>query len=142
VFRFEGGLELVQLSGKNTGRLEVFPLDIGAGFSVDTTSLERTLIDIVVRPTYAGGVSQVLEAYKAARDRISVTKLITTLKQLNYVYPYHQVIGFYLQQAGVPENEYNQLKTLGLDFDFYLTYGIKEPDHRSDWRLFVQKGMV
>jgi hypothetical protein len=141
VFRFEGGLELVQLSGKNTGRLEVFPLDIGTGFSVNATSLERTLIDIVVRPTYAGGVAKVLEAYEAARNRISVTKLIATLKQLNYVYPYHQVIGYYLQQAGVPENEFNQLKTLGLDFDFYLTYGMKESEYRSDWRLFVPKRM-
>lgn len=35
------------------------------------TILERTLIDIAVRPYYVGGPGNVLEAYKAAADQLS-----------------------------------------------------------------------
>ncbi len=132
---------IVLLSGKNTGNLGVAKVPGPLQEQLDVTNIERTLIDIAVRPVYAGGVFQVLEAYKSARDRVSVNTLIATLKKLNYVYPYHQVIGFYMQRAGYEEKRYARLKSLGLNFDFYLTYGVKEPEFDHQWRLHYPKGL-
>ncbi len=128
------------ISGKDTGRLEVGKLTGPEDESLEVTGIERTLIDIAVRPAYAGGVYQVLEAYKTAKDKLSVNTLIATLKKLNYIYPYHQAIGFYLQRAGYEESRWQRLKSLGLSFDFYLAYGLREKEYDSDWRLFYPKG--
>ena len=130
----------VLVSGKDTGRLEVGKLTGPEGESLDVTGIERTLIDIAVRPAYAGGVYQVLEAYKSAKDKLSVNTLIATLKKLDYIYPYHQAIGFYLQRAGYEESRWQRLKSLGLSFDFYLAYGLREKQYDTDWRLFYPKG--
>jgi hypothetical protein len=132
---------IVLVSGKNTGNLGVVKISGPLQEQLDVTSVERTLIDIAVRPIYAGGVFQVLEAYKSARDRVSVNTLIAMLKKLNYIYPYHQVIGFYMQRAGYEEKRYGRLKSLGLNFDFYLTYGMKEPEFDREWRLCYPKGL-
>src|SRR5258708_15744913 len=115
-------LQFVLLSGKNTGRLEVGRLHGPSGEELEATKLERTLIDIAVRPAYAGGVFQVLEAYRAARPRMSVNTLMATLKKLNYAYPYHQAIGFYMEKAGYERERFMRLRKLGLEFDFYIAH--------------------
>jgi hypothetical protein len=128
------------ISGKDTGRLEVGKLAGSREETLEVTNLERTLIDIVVRPAYAGGIYQVLEAYKSAKDKASIATLIAVLKKLDYLYPYHQAIGFYLQRAGYEESRWQRLKNLGLKFDFYLAHGIRDKQYDATWRLYYPKG--
>src|SRR5205085_7215262 len=109
--------------------------------TLQVTNLERTLIDIVVRPTYAGGISRVIEAYRAAKGRISVDRLLAILKQLDYVYPYHQPIGFLMQKTGYPKRSCAKLQALGLNHDFYLAHGLQRPKYSEDWRLFYPQDL-
>jgi hypothetical protein len=108
--------------------------------TLDATKLERTLIDIAVRPAYAGGVYQVLNAYRTAKGRMSVSVVLATLKKLDYLYPYHQVIGFYMEKAGYEEQRYERLLKVGLKYDFYLAHDIRESEYNAKWRLFAPKG--
>lgn len=128
------------ISGKNTDNLEVGLHETPSGDSVPVSKLERTLIDIAVRPQYAGGVNHVLDAYKAAKGQASSNVIIATLKKLDYSYPYHQVIGFYLERAGYPMFALNILKKIKFTADFYLTASKSELDYNKEWRLFIPKG--
>lgn len=130
-----------KINGQNTGRLGVEERQIDDGSIVQVTNLERTLIDIAVRPIYSGGISEVANAYRAAADRVSGNRLVTYLKSLNYTYPYHQVIGYYMSRAKNYSNaQIAKLRDLPRDFDFYLTYQLKNPVLDSEWRLYVPKG--
>ncbi len=133
--------QIVILSGKHTGRLGVEPMTSAQGEPVTVTGLERTLIDIVVRPDYAGGVYQVLQAFKSAKDRMSVNVLLATLKKLDYAYPYHQAIGFYLQRAHYDPDRWERIKKLAQEFDFYLAHDISDRDYDQSWRIFFPKGL-
>ena len=134
--------QFVVINGKFTNRLEVSQIPGSDGELLDVTKLERTLIDIAVRPNYAGGAFQVLNAFQQARSRISVNTLVATLKKLNYVYPYHQVIGFYMERAGYPESQWQKLMKLGLSFDFYLTYQLpSDKKYDPKWRLYYPNSL-
>jgi len=136
-----GDYRYVLLSGKNTGSLEVSDMEGPDGSSLRVTRVERTLIDIAVRPTYAGGVFRVLEAYRTANGRASVNTLVATLKKLDYVYPYHQAIGFYMERAGFAARDLDKLRALGLAFDFFLANAMGDMEFDGGWRLFHPKGM-
>jgi predicted transcriptional regulator of viral defense system len=130
-------MRIVVVSGKNTGRFEVGKLTTSSGEILDVTNIERTLVDIAVRPIYSGGVYQVLEAYRAAKNKISVGTLLAVLKKLDYKYPFHQVIGFYMERAGYPQEQLSRLKKSKFQFDFYLTHDLRgEKKLDPTWRLY------
>jgi predicted transcriptional regulator of viral defense system len=129
------------INGKNTGGLGVEELAGPSAEPLRVTNLERTLVDITVRPAYGGGIFQVLEAYRAAKEHVSTNRLIATLKKLDYIYPYHQAIGFLMERAGYGDRRSGMLSQFGLEHDFYLTHGMQQPEYSKEWRLFYPKGL-
>ncbi len=132
---------VVLLSGKQTAQLGVVPAKGTRGEDLLVTGIARTLVDIVVRPAYAGGVAQVLDAYRGAKGRVKAADIVRTLQKLDYVYPYHQAIGFLMERAGYKPEEWGRLRRLGTKFDFYLTHGMKNSTLDAKWRLFVPEGL-
>jgi len=129
------------LYGMHTGSLGIIQSQGPEGEQIRVTNVERTLIDITVRPFYAGGVSEVLKAFKLAKDQVSINKLAVILKKIGYVYPYHQAIGFYLEKSGVyKESAIKIFRKMNMNYDFYLTYQMKDKNYSKDWRLFYPKG--
>lgn len=128
------------LNGMHTGRLGVTELFGDKGEKLQLTSIERTLIDTAVRPVYSGGVSEVISIYQAAHNKVSVKRLFDIFKKLDYIYPYHQVIGFYLERTDVYEDEdINLFRRIDMPFNFYLTHKMGETSYSQKWRLYYPK---
>ena len=106
------------------------------------TTLERTLVDIAVRPAYAGGVFEVAKAYENARERedLSVNTMSATLKRMGRIYPYHQVVGYFLERAGFKPSLVDLFKSQVMVRDFYLTHQMGATKYLPDWRLHVPEG--
>lgn len=107
---------------------------------IQVTSLERTLIDIIVRPDYAGGIYEVEKAYAMAKDSVSINRLVALLKHFNYIYPYHQSIGFMLEKTDYKPIQIDLLRRLPMEYNFYLGYNLKELEYSKSWKLYYPKG--
>jgi predicted transcriptional regulator of viral defense system len=107
------------------------------------TNIERTLIDITVRPNYAGGAFAVLDAYRKAieSDQISSNKLNTILSNTRFLYPYPQAIGFYLEKAGYHGPLLAELQKTVTPFQFYLDYAIEKKSFNEKWNIWHPSGM-
>lgn len=118
------------------------------------TDLERTLIDVTLRPAYAGGVFEVPKAYALARERVSVNKLVTMLRNLEFAYPYHQAIDYYLERSGYTASQLALVRRLPFEHDLYLahdmgrtryeaelgTYSYQRGFRRSIWSITKSNG--
>jgi predicted transcriptional regulator of viral defense system len=136
------GYRICILHGAKTDNLGVIEIPGPDGEMLKVTDIERTLIDITVRPVYSGGVFEVLKAYRMAAERVSINKLIAYLTRIGHAYPFHQAIGFYLERAGVySESQLELVRRIPINFDFYLEHGIKDAEYSKEWRLYFPKGM-
>lgn len=126
------------LSGKHTNMLSVMTVTLpGIAMPIRVTSLERTLVDIVVRPAYSGGVHAILEAYRRAAEKANVDLMAEILDRLEYTYPYHQAIGFFMEQShGYAENQINVFHRYKKNYDFYVDYEMVEPRYSPEWRVY------
>ncbi|WP_031242201.1 type IV toxin-antitoxin system AbiEi family antitoxin domain-containing protein [Advenella kashmirensis] len=144
VIEFEGN-RIYLLNGKNTGQLGVInePMndEEGQQVLVRVTGVERTLIDITVRPVYSGGVYEVLKAFTLAKEQVSVNALISMLKKINHIYPYHQAIGFYLERAGYRSSLLDLVRRLPIEYDFYLDNKMQDMEYVKAWQLYIPKGL-
>ena len=67
--------QIVLLSGKSSNRLGVVKIAGPQSEPLELTNVDRTLIDIAVRPTYAGSAKSVAKAYRNAFSQTSVSRL-------------------------------------------------------------------
>jgi len=135
-----GDLKICLLNGQNTNRLGVEKTQYN-DTSISVTNVERTLIDATVRTIYAGGIGEVANAYNNAAKMISVERIANYLRDLNYTYPFHQAVGFYLDRTGEFTDEaLLPIRRNPIEFDFYLTYQLRNPAYNEKWRLYIPKG--
>ena len=118
------------------------PEEVLDGVNVRLTNIERTLVDAVVRPEYSGGPNEVLTAFRNAAENVSINKLVSMLKRIDHVYPYHQAIGFYLEKSGAyRQSQIDLLRKQEMRYDFYLMHQIKDAKFSSRWKLYYPESL-
>lgn len=101
------------------------------------TNIEKTLLDITVRPDYSGGPLEVLNIYKNAKEKkFSANRLRSYLLKSNYAYPYHQAIGFYMEYAGYSRKQISYFESFPKNYKFYLGYNLNNYSFSEKWQIF------
>jgi len=57
---------------------------------------------------------------------------------MDFIYPFHQAIGFYLVKAGY-DSKYVALFQKEINLRFYLTYNIRNKAFLGKWKLYYAK---
>lgn len=137
------GIQVCITHGQKTDQLGVETKNGSVGEALRVANIERTLIDITVRPIYAGGPTEVLKAYKNAANKVSIEKLINTLCKMNFVYPFHQAVGFYLHASqSYSKTDIEAFESIKKEFDFYLDYRMKNPAYSKQWKIFYPADLI
>jgi predicted transcriptional regulator of viral defense system len=135
IYRYDSHT-VIFLNGKDTGCAGVVEMRGPGNELLRVTNLERTLIDAVVRPRYAGTMKVIMGVFQKAAKRVSIQRTAELLEITDYSYPYHQALGFLLSRAGVSERRLEPLKRRSSRFKFYLDYAMINPAYDPAWRIY------
>ena len=107
------------------------------------TCIERALIDAVVSPQYNGGIVSVYTYFRNARNLLNMTRLTKIYNQLDFIYPYSQSIGFFLDKAGMPKQASVIYKKFPPEHSFYVDRDAKTSwIYDEKWKLYYPAGLV
>jgi hypothetical protein len=98
--------EVVLIAGSRFDQVGVTPIpkarrDFPEGARI--TNLERCLIDAVVAPHYNGGVSSLPGLFVQAAEALDPDTLVDHYGELDFLYPFHQAWGFFLDHGGLTD---------------------------------------
>lgn len=141
---------VILLNGKHTNYIGVQlikPLNFSS--EVRVSNIERSLIEATIRPSYSGGVSEVLLSFKNAKsEAVSINRLLSYLKKMNYIYPYFQNIYFYVYYAHYNPIQLNLVQKI-LDnsnkanqINFYLDHQLIKPKLDSYSKVYYPENMI
>jgi len=108
------------------------------------TSIERALIDAIVSPQYNGGITSVYSYFKTAKQKnINIDKLIDLYRELNFVYPYYQSIGFFFERLGMKKRASAIYDAFPPKQNFFIDRNAKASWMYDDkWKLYYPKELV
>lgn len=132
-----GKFKIQLISSPRNDKLGISFYTLTSGIQIPVTNIERTLIDATVRPSLSGGVPEIVKAYTEALTKIQIVKLKAYLSSMNYIYPYEQAVGFYLDYVGLPEKRLKRIQSICKnEFDFYLDRKMINPLYSEKWRIY------
>jgi hypothetical protein len=107
------------------------------------TCIERAMIDAVVSPQYNGGIASVNTYFRNARGMLNIARLIKIYKQLGFIYPYSQSIGFLLDRAGMAKHALVIYKNFPPAHSFFVDHDAKTSwIYDKKWKLYYPVGLV
>jgi predicted transcriptional regulator of viral defense system len=129
--------KIILINSSRDDQVGIVKYKLLSGLEIPITNIERTLIDILVKQGYSGGILEVIKAYEAASDKVQVSKLKAYLVKLQFTYPYAQAVGFCLEYIGLPDKRLDIIeKICEKEFNFYLARKIKEPVLSKRWCVY------
>lgn len=145
VFNF-GHYEVIVVDRAKKSRYGVVEIHSSRGLLPNHSSVtccERALIDAVVSPQYNGGILSVFEFFRSAQKKINIAKLLEIYEQLDFIYPYSQSIGFFLDKAGLKKYATAIYKAFPPVRTFYIDHNAKTSwSYDKKWMIYYPPGLI
>lgn len=121
----------ILLSPKYSNNYEIIEFN---GFKV--SSINRVLVEMIINIQYFQSSENIIQIFRPIKDKLDLLKIFTLLNKLNYIYPYYQSLGFFLEKIGFSKKELKIFKNETSKFDFY-TEKLKESYLYDDyWKIY------
>jgi len=123
---------VVFLSPKNTGNFEVLTSDDGLRMS----SINRSLVEMIVNVQYFINSLNIINTFIPIKNELDVDIVFDIVKKFDFIYPYYQCVGFFLEQIGFSKKELLKFKNEIGELNFYTDKNVEEYEYDTYWKMY------
>ncbi len=123
---------LIQLEPKHTNNYGVITTD--QGFYV--SSINRALVEMVVNIQYFNDFQTLVNIFKPIKERLNIKDIVTIIEKFDFIYPYYNSIGFFLEELGFTKDELSVIHQKISDLIFYTEKEKAHYQFNEYWKVY------
>lgn len=128
---------LVFLYPKHTDYFEVVTREDGVRHS----SIHRAFVEMIVNVQYFKDSLHIIDTFKPLKSKLDLNTVFEVLKRFDFIYPYFQCVGFYLEQIGFSKSELERFKAEVGELKFYTDKKMDSYLYDEYWKIYyIEKG--
>lgn len=122
---------LVYLTPKYTNHYEVIKYK-----EYNVSSINRAFVEMLINVQYFKSFTHIIDCYSPLKHRLNLEIIYQVVENFDLIYPYHQLIGFTLENIGFNKNELSKFKSKVSLFNFYTEKNKENYKFDSYWNIY------
>jgi len=123
---------IILLTPKNTDTYSVETNSVGLRCS----SVERALVEMIVNVQYFKDAKHIIETFISIKEKIDVNTAYEVVEKFDFIYPYFQSVGFYLEEIGFTKKQLSKFKERVGDLKFYTEKQKSQYTYNDYWQIY------
>ena len=105
---------VVMLESNNTQEIGIINYN---GYKI--SSINRAFVEIISNIQYSKTPDDVIYEFKNLKDKLDINEIFNIIEKFDFVYPYYQLAGYYLEKIGFLKEELSKFFNKKTDLIFY-----------------------
>jgi len=122
---------VILLEANNTEAYEIINFN---GYKV--SSINRVFVELISNIHYFQSSQKVLELFLSIKERLDIKKIYIIIEKFNFIYPYFQLAGFYLEKIGFSKDELSEYYSKKSDLNFYTEKNKDSYEFDKYWNIY------
>ena len=122
---------IVLLETNNTDAFEIIEYD---GYKV--SSVNRAFVEMISNVQYLQSSEAIIEVFMKIKEKLNLDTIHTIIEKFDFIYPYFQLAGFYLEKIGFSEAELEKFYTKRSELNFYTQKNKNQYGFDEYWKIY------
>ena len=123
---------IVFLSPKYSNNYEVITNEEGIRLS----SINRAFVEMIVNVQYFKSSKNIIEIFTPLKKKLDLDIIYSVVKKFDFIYPYFQCVGFYLNQIGFKKKKLKKFKSKVEQLKFYTDKQQDDYQYDDYWQMY------
>ena len=123
---------IVFLEPKNTKEFGVIEIN-----GIKVSSVSRALVEMVVNVQYFRNTKELISVFKKIKSNIDIDEVFDIVEKFDFIYPYHQSIGYILEKIGFKREKLYKFKECVSKLNFYTDKKQDNYKYIAYWKMYV-----
>ena len=122
---------VVLLEANKTDTFEVIEYN---GYRV--SSVNRAFVEMISNVQYLQSSEAIIEVFMKIKEKLNLDTIYNIIDKFDFIYPYFQLAGFYLEKIGFPKVELEKFYTKRSELNFYTQKNKNQYGFDGYWKIY------